>query len=50
MDKDLLSVKWILGIMLITIILMTYTGLSGYRLLGTNAEKWSPEGHTNNHK
>ena len=50
MIKEFLKVKWVLGIMIITILMMFYTGLTGWRLMGSSAEKWSPEGHQNNHK
>jgi len=50
MIREFLKVKWLLGIMFISIILMLYSGLTGWRLLGSSAEKWSPEGHSNHHK
>jgi hypothetical protein len=50
MLKEYLKIKWMLGIMFFGIIVMLYTGFTGWRLLGSSAEKWTPEGHTNNHK
>ncbi len=50
MIKEYLKVKWLVGLMFICILLFIYAGMTGWRLLGSSAEKWAPEGHKNNHK
>lgn len=50
MFKEYLKVKWLIGIMAVCMFVMLYAGLTGIRLLGSSAEKWTPEGHSNNHK
>jgi general stress protein CsbA len=50
MFKEYFKIKWLVGIMVVSLLVMLYAGLTGIRLLGSSAEKWSPEGHTNNHK
>ena len=51
MIEEFLKVKWLLALMIISCMLMAYTGMTGWRLLGSSAEKWAPEGYgVHNHK
>jgi hypothetical protein len=44
------NLKWILGIMIVMGVSLFYLNLTGKRILGSNVEKWNPEGNKRSHK